>query len=69
MLTQLYALARRSANGADVGEFQLRDRTGGLLEHAEHAWIKKAPANAYGKEAGEREWELAVADLVREVEG
>jgi hypothetical protein len=68
LMLQLYLIALNSPNGQDIGTFQLRDRNGGLVEHAEEAWIAKAPANAFGADVGEREWELHCAELVREVE-
>lgn len=67
MLLQLHALARASVNGSDAGAFELIDRNGGVLERATKAWIEKAPPSSFGKEAGEREWTLAAADLIREV--
>ena len=68
ILMQLDALGRASANGSDIAEFQIRDRLGGILEHADQAWIEKAPDSPNGKEAGEREWTLGLGELVREVE-
>jgi hypothetical protein len=68
ILLGLYNAARAEPNGGDLAPFQLRDRNGGLVEHAETAWIEKAPANAFGKEVGEREWILATDALVRDVE-
>lgn len=68
ILTRLFNIARASLNGDDMAPFQLRDRNGGLVEHAETAWIEKAPSNAVGKEVGEREWVLATDNLVRDVE-
>lgn len=68
LMTTLHEASRNSRNGEDIAPFQIRDRNGGLVESAEHAWISKAPSNATGKAPGEREWELSCTDLVREVE-
>lgn len=68
ILTQLYAAARTARNGRFAAPLQIRDRNGGLVEHAENAWIAKAPTNAFGKEVGEREWTIKTDKLVREVE-
>lgn len=68
LMTQLLAIGQLSVNGSDIGEFQLRDRNGGLVEHAEKAWISKAPDNANGKDVSDRAWELECSYLVREAE-
>jgi len=67
-LTQLYLTAVESRNGEDIAPLYIRDRNGGLVEHAEEAWISKAPPLAHGKAPGEVEWEFAVAKLIRDVE-
>lgn len=66
LLTQLYAAQLASSNGALL-DFELRDLTGSLLEHAAKCWIQKAPDSSYGATVGEREWTLGCAELVREV--
>lgn len=66
LLMQLYAAQLASTNGAFFA-VELNDLTGSKIEHAEKCWIKKAPPSAYGATAGEREWKLACANLVREV--
>lgn len=66
-LTELYALARASVNGSDVGALEVLDLSGGLVERADSAWISKPPDNVYGREVGEVEWTLTVANLIREV--
>lgn len=68
ILTQLYQAARASTNGDDIAPIQIRDRLGGLVEHADKAWISKAPSNAFGKDVGERDWEIMVSQLERTVE-
>ena len=68
LLTQLYAVSQASVNGGDIGAFEVRDLNGGLLEHAEQAWISKAPTNSQGADASEREWEISCTELVREVD-
>lgn len=67
-LTQLYLTARESRNGEDIAPLYIRDRNGGLVEHAEEAWISKAPPLAHGKAPGEVEWEFGISDLIRDVE-
>lgn len=67
LLTQLHAAALAATNGSDVAALEVRDLSGGLLERAAKAWIRKPPSNAYGKEAGEREWELECSHMIREV--
>jgi len=68
-LLSLYGLAQLEPNGGDLAPFQVRDRNRGILESAELAYIKQAPANAYGQEPGDREWVLYTAKLDRIVEG
>lgn len=67
LLMQLHELALASENGNDVAALEVNDLSGGLVERAAKAWIKKPPAATYGREAGEREWELECANLIREV--
>lgn len=65
-LTEMAARSR-ATRGIATGVYELRDLSGGLVESAQKAWIKKEPSNAYGAEAGEREWKLGCEKLVRGV--
>lgn len=40
----------------------ITDLRGGLLAHAEQAYIKKRPSTVYGKATQNREWEFATGD-------
>lgn len=66
LLTQLYAMAKRTPGGA-LMDFEVRDINGAMLEHCE-CYFKKPPANPYGANALEREWTLGTGDLIREAE-
>lgn len=66
LLTQLYNAQLASGNGSLL-DYELRDLTGAMVEHAAKCWIQKAPDAAYGATVGEREWTLGCAELVREV--
>jgi hypothetical protein len=49
-------------NGAGVGEFEVRDRSSGvLLAHSDKAWIQKPPSLVRGKEVAEYEWTIRLA--------
>ena len=68
VMLQLYAQSQLEPNGGDLAPFQVRDRNRGIVESADLAYIKQAPANAYGQEPGDREWVLYTAELKRLVE-
>lgn len=61
LLSQLRTLDINAPNGAGVGVFLLRDRSGGLLVRAEKAWIQKPPTVSRGREIAEYEWTLRLA--------
>lgn len=64
ILSQLRRLALDSVNGADVGVFELRDRSSGVLvAHADKAWVMKPPTVARAREVGEVEWTLRAAHM------
>ena len=56
-------------NGNDVGTFQVRDRSGTSLAHADKMWVTGFPAFKRGAEAETVEWELEMADLDMAIEG
>ena len=64
-LSALSALDNSSPNGAGVGAFLVRDRSGRSMYSAEHCWISKPPNVGFDREAGSREWTLRLADLRR----
>ena len=63
LLTQLYDAWR--ADPSTLLAFELRDLQGSKVEHA-LVYFKKPPPSNYGAVAGEREWTLGTAELVRE---
>lgn len=63
LLTQLYDEWR--ADPSTLLAFELRDLQGSKIEHA-LVYFKKPPPSNYGAVAGEREWTLGTAELVRE---
>lgn len=63
-LSQIRRLALAGVNGADVGVFEVVDRSSGVrLAHADKAWIAKAPTVGRGREVGEYEWALEAAHM------
>lgn len=50
-------------NGAGIGAFLVRDRSGRALHTASECWISEVPSRGFGREAKEREWVIRVADL------
>lgn len=69
LLGQLRQLDIDNPNGAGVGAFQLRDRAGSLLAHAEHAWVMKPPSPGFGREISEWEWTLRAAHMDLDFQG
>lgn len=63
LLTELYQAWR--LDPSVLLPFELRDLQGSKIEHAE-VYFKKPPPSNYGAVAGEREWTLGTAELVRE---
>lgn len=64
-LSALANLDKNSPNGAGVGALLIRDRNGRALYTASKAWIRKAPDVEFGTEAGNVEWTIRCANLVR----
>lgn len=64
LLSALNQLDKNTPNGAGVGALMVRDKNGTSLHVAAEAWIAKAPAITYGREATAREWKLRCANLV-----
>lgn len=48
--------------GAGIVPLMITDLRGGMLAHAEQAYIKKNPSRVYGKVTQNREWEIITAD-------
>lgn len=64
LLSQVRARALAAQNGEDVGVFELRDRSSGvLLAHADKVWVAKPPTISRGREVGECEWTFRAAHL------
>lgn len=57
-LTALNNLDRNASNGAGVGPFLLKDRSGTALYAASKCWVAKPPDAGFGKEASSREWKI-----------
>jgi hypothetical protein len=55
--------------GVGVVPFMFADLTGTTKVTAAHAWIKKPPALDYGKNAGNRKWEIVLAKMNMTVGG
>lgn len=69
-LNQLRKLGIDGINGADVGVFELVDRSSGaVLAHADKAWVQKPPTVSRGKEVGETEWTLRAAHMDLDILG
>jgi hypothetical protein len=62
-LSALSLLDRNAPGGAGVGTFKVRDRFGTTRYFAPQAWIQSRPSESIGREAGSREWVLALANL------
>lgn len=56
-LSAINILDRRANNGAGVGPFLLKDRSGTAIAGGS-CWIAKPPSTVYGREATAREWKL-----------
>lgn len=64
-LSALSNLDKITPNGAGIVPFLLLDGNGASIHEALELWVKKGPDVAYGREPGNREWELRVASLDR----
>ena len=51
-----------SETGLGILPLMITDLRGGLLAHAEQAYIKKRPSTVYGKATQNREWEFGTGD-------
>lgn len=63
LLSALRTLDINAPNGAGVGAFLLRDRSGLLVAQADKCWISKPPAIGRGREIGECEWTLRASSM------
>ena len=48
--------------GEGIVPLMITDLRGGLLAHADEAYIKKRPSTVYGKTTQNREWEIMTGD-------
>lgn len=64
-LSALYRLDKLTPNGGGIGAFYFKDTNGTSEYSGENAWIVKAPAATFGREAKPREWKIRVAKLER----
>jgi hypothetical protein len=62
-LSALSLLDQKTPNGAGVGAFMVRDRSGLSIHEAAECWIAQMPNATYGREAGPREWKIRIAKL------
>ena len=65
LLSALYNTDMSAPNGAGVGAFLVRDRSGRSLYTGDACWIQKAPDVSFDREATSREWTIRVANLLR----
>lgn len=65
LLSAIYNTDQNAQNGAGVGAFMVRDRTGRSLFSATNCWISKAPNVSFDKTPGSREWTIRIARLER----
>ena len=63
LLSGLRTLDINGPNGAGVGAFLLRDRSGLMVAQAGKCWISKAPTVARGREIVEYEWTLRASSM------
>lgn len=63
-LSAIHALDQATPAGDGVLPLLVKDNSGNSLHLAEKAWIRKAPASAYGRESDVREWVFETANLV-----
>lgn len=61
-MNQLLKLDQDTGEG--IVPLMITDLRGGLLAHADEAYIKKRPSTVYGKNTQNREWEIATGDCV-----
>lgn len=59
VLSAIHNFDIRTSNGSGIGPLLVRDRLGTSIFQAGKAWIVTSPAQAYGAEVGNNEWELA----------
>lgn len=65
LLSALYNTDLKAPNGAGVGAFLVRDRSGRSLYAATACWIMKAPDISLDRTATAREWVIRIANLER----
>lgn len=58
-LQQKLDLDRKTGDG--MFPILIKDLKGGMVFSSDNAWVAKEPARGYGKEAGNREWEIHAA--------
>lgn len=67
-LSGLHNVDLAAPNGAGVVSFQMVDKQGQTIIHADQAWIVKFPDNSMDRTAKSREWQIRIAHVNR-IEG
>lgn len=65
LLSALAAADKLAQNGAGIGAFLVRDRSGRAIYTATECWVKKEPNVSFDRAAKEREWVIRIADMNR----
>ncbi len=65
LLSALHNLDVNTPNGDGIGPLLVKDNSGTSLYAAEKAWIVRAPAASFGREAESREWIVETLDLIQ----
>lgn len=63
LLSAIYNVDRKAANGAGIGVFLVKDRQGRSVYMASESWIQKPPDVSFDKTATAREWVIRLANL------
>lgn len=63
LLSALFLLDRNAPNGAGIGPFLLKDRSGTTILAGDASWIAKPPDASVDKTATPRQWKIRIANL------
>jgi hypothetical protein len=68
-LDELMAMNEAGPGLPGIKPVFIRDRQGRSIHEADHAWVMEAPAVAFDRSAGSREWKIEVARLRNTIRG
>ncbi len=68
-LSELHNNDKNTEGGAGVGRFLVEDLSGITVHEGAQCWIMAEPDASYDREAGPREWQVRIANLINSFGG